>query len=248
MSVIYARKVGYVNHHTTTMNTPLKRIAAGIMASVMAAGIASAKPENKGREKTETRPFVTAQRPVPQPNAVSVRIGENGKTFVRSADVTGISGMTIYAVSSLGGISVPWTVQTDASTKLRARGEGAIRIGDVRVGDQIDFDGTLIGINPLAVKAASATDLSLDRKDAQTTFEGTLKTVASTTVPTTLTVTIGSVDRTVMIAADTSVLTRLWAKTTLARFAIGDTVRIYGAMNSSSTIDATVVRDTNIWF
>ncbi len=230
------------------MNITLKGIAAGIMAAVMAAGIASANPGNGMRENDERKSPIAFQKPVPQPNAVSVRIGENGKVSVRGATVTGISGTTIYAAHSWGAVSLPWTVQPGASAKIRGRGEGPIRIEDIKAGDRIDFEGMLVLANPLTVRAASVTDLSIDRKNIQTTFEGILKSVASTTAPATLIVTIGGTDRTVAVAPDTSILTRLWARTTLGRFAPGDTVRIYGAMNASSSIDATVVRDTNVWF
>lgn len=226
----------------TTMNTTLKGTAAVIAALVVTAGlfagIASAKSDKD--KKGGAHPS----------SAVSVRIGENGEVSVKNAAVTGISGTTISATSSWGATSLAWIIQTDASLKVRGKGQGPIRIADIGVGDRIDFDGMLVSAGgSLTVKASAVTDRSLEeRLPAKTTFEGTLKAIASTTAPTTLTVLIDGTSRTVNVAADTSILGRLWAKTTLSRFALGDTIRIYGAMNASSTIDATVIRDTDIWF
>lgn len=216
----------------------LRRVAAGFTAAVMGAsliaGVALAKPDADDRGKDAS--------------AVAVRVGANGRVSVRGASVTAVSTGAVNAASRLGTVPVPWIIQTDASSDVRARGRGAIRITDITIGDAIDFEGMLVGISGgLTVKADTITDLSLENKAVKTTFEGRLKAVASTTPPTTMIITIKGVDRAVNVASDTSIVARLWAKTTLARFSIGDTIRIYGAMSGAS-IDATVIRNTSIWF
>lgn len=233
------------------MNTTLKRTTAIITTLLITvglfAGIASAKSDKDKENKKDMRP-VAAHETKKLSNAVSVRIGENGKVSAKNAAVTGISGTTIYTGSSWGSATVSWAIQTDASVKIRSKGTDTTRFADIKIGDRIDFDGMILGgTGPISVRAETITNLSLSRPNTSTTFEGKLMAMASTTAPTTLTVMIDDINRTVNVAADTSILTRLWAKTTLTRFTIGDTIRIYGATNASGSIDATVVRDTAIW-
>lgn len=80
------------------------------------------------------------------------------------------------------------------------------------------------------------------------TVEGKIKTPpASTSAPTTMVVTMKDKDYTVSIASDTSVLNVFWLRIPLSSLKAGDNIRIYGLVNSaSSTIDATVIRDTSV--
>lgn len=80
------------------------------------------------------------------------------------------------------------------------------------------------------------------------TFEGTLKGVsASSSLPTTIVLTVGTMDFTVNIPAGISVLSKNWLTTPLTTFVVGDKVRVYGAVEPTNTsvIDASVVRDTS---
>ncbi len=74
----------------------------------------------------------------------------------------------------------------------------------------------------------------------KTTLEGKVKSVNP------LVMTSGGTDYTVNIASDTSVLNALWLRLPIASVSVGDTIRVYGKVNTNATIDATVVRDTNI--
>ncbi len=79
------------------------------------------------------------------------------------------------------------------------------------------------------------------------TFEGTLKSMsATTTLPTTLVLTVGTSDFTVNVPAGISILNKNWLTTPLATFVITDKVRVYGAVQvaNTSVIDASVVRNT----
>lgn len=180
-------------------------------------------------------------------NAIALRIGANGMTDVRGAKVTGITGTTLSAVSTVGSTALSWTVQTDAATKFRAR-NGEIRFADIRIGDTLNFKGMIVGGGSvLSVQASSVTDVTVQRPNPETAvFQGRLKAIAGAVAPTTLTLAVGNADYAVKIAADTVVLSNAWARTTLARFAVGDTVRVYGTRTGTS-IDAVVVRNVSIW-
>ncbi|MBV9159817.1 MAG: hypothetical protein JO019_04445, partial [Candidatus Kaiserbacteria bacterium] len=101
------------------------------------------------------------------------------------------------------------------------------------------------GSNTLAASALTifqAKDVFVSKN-----FQGTLKALAGTNLPTTLTVTIDGVDYTVYLTAKTSILNNKKASVGLYRFAAGDTVRLYGKIRETnlSEIDAEVVRDTS---
>lgn len=78
------------------------------------------------------------------------------------------------------------------------------------------------------------------------TFEGTLKSMSATTsLPTTLVMTVGSADFTVNIPLGISVIGKNWLALPLSAFVVGDKVRVYGAVQPANTsvIDASIVRD-----
>lgn len=80
------------------------------------------------------------------------------------------------------------------------------------------------------------------------TFEGTLKSAsASSSLPTTFVLTVGTTDFTVNVPLNISVLNKSWLTTPLSTFVVGDKVRVYGAVEAANTsvIDASVVRDTS---
>ncbi len=82
--------------------------------------------------------------------------------------------------------------------------------------------------------------------NAKSTVEGNVKSVSGAGVPTSFVLTVEGKDYTVRVASDTSVLNALWLHTSFSNIRVGDSVRVYGMINSDMTIDATVVRDTSI--
>ena len=80
------------------------------------------------------------------------------------------------------------------------------------------------------------------------TFEGTLKSVSATTsLPTTFVMTVGTTDFTVNVPLGISVLNMNWLTTPISTFVVGDKIRVYGAVQPTNTsvIDASVVRDAS---
>ncbi len=99
------------------------------------------------------------------------------------------------------------------------------------------------GLYNSALKTLQADAVKIHLPSAQrTTIEGKL---ASTTAST-LSVVSGNKTFTVNIYSDTSILNTYWLKTSLSNFKTGDTIRVYGTVNSDLTVDATVIRNTSL--
>ena len=196
-------------------------------------GMNQGKPEDK-RPDNDT-----------QNDGLAVRIGENGATALRGAKVTAVTATTVSATTAWGSTVINWTLNVDSATAIRGKGNGKMAIGDISVGDMIDVRGPLVTTNAsLTVQAKEIIDRSAVRPVAQQqTLEGKIKAIAGAAAPTTLTVTVGTTDYQVKVATDTSLLTALWLRTSLANLAVGNTVRVYGAVSGTS-IDATVIRTT----
>ena len=78
-------------------------------------------------------------------------------------------------------------------------------------------------------------------------FEGTLKSICGTALPAVLTVTVGGTDYTAYLPDKSAVLKSNKSATSLTRFVVGDTVRLYGKIRQANLteIDADTVRDLN---
>lgn len=183
-------------------------------------------------------------------STIEVHFNNDGKVIVRGAKVTSVSGSTINAAVAWGSYSLNWVVVTDATTKFIRKHGGASSVSEVSVGDFLSFQGHVDTTQSQAtVKADIVKDWSLvEKANAKMNMEGTLKSIAGTTTPTTLVLTIKGVDYTVNVPGGISILNKNWQIVSLSSFRIGDTVRVYGSLrtDSTATIDATVVRDTSI--
>lgn len=78
-------------------------------------------------------------------------------------------------------------------------------------------------------------------------FQGTLKSISGTDLPTTVVVTVGGTDYTVYLDKNAEVMKKNRSSALLSRFVVGDTVRFYGAIRQTnfSEVDAEVIRDLN---
>ena len=79
-------------------------------------------------------------------------------------------------------------------------------------------------------------------------FQGSLKSIAATTLPTTLTVTVENKDYTVLLDEKTELMNKARGKALLQRFVAGDSIRIYGAIEQTnlSNIKAEIVRNISL--
>lgn len=79
-------------------------------------------------------------------------------------------------------------------------------------------------------------------------FEGVIKSIEGSTLPTNMVVTVGGVDYTLPLAAGVTVLNNKKEPFSIARFIKGDKVRFYGAIREATPymVDATVLRNVSL--
>ncbi len=140
----------------------------------------------------------------------------------------------------LGVITVlaPYNIQKGART---------ISVGELAVGDKIL---SASGAFDYSTKTFTASDMEVYQDKSvfkAQNFQGTLKSLSGTALPTTAVVSVGKNDYTVYLAASAKVVSKNKALTTLQRFTAGDTVRFYGAIRQTNLqeIDADLIRNLN---
>ena len=175
-------------------------------------------------------------------NAKTVRdisLEKTGKTI--SGTVTSINYNGLVFV--VGRNSASTTVQVSASTPLK-KGVRSIEFATIKSGDTVS---AVEGVYDYRTNTLSASRVEIyqDTKVfAPRNFEGVLKTTSSS-LPATLTVSVGEKEYTVSLQANATILNKAKSKTALSRFVVGDTVRFFGSIRQSnmSEIDADTVRD-----
>ncbi len=216
-------------------------IIAAVAGSLVFAPLAFAKDNDDKRQNLSIKPV--------HKSGLEVQIGESGRVLVRGATVTGVSGNTITATTVWGSASVTWTVNA-SNAQFVDRGGRNAGLADISVGDTVSFNGSLnTSASAFSVNATTVKNWSKDRKVLERhTFEGKLQSIASTTLPTNFVLKVGDTNFTVNVAVGTPILKNNWSNTTLAQFAVGNTVRVYGSVQASSTttIDAVVVRNASL--
>lgn len=138
------------------------------------------------------------------------------------------------------------TVTVTPDTDIK-KGERFIKLADMAVGDKIL---SAVGTYSYEKKTLAADKIEVHQDKTVFTprnFQGTLKSIAGTVLPSTLIVTALGTDYTVYLGEKASVLNNAKAATSLSRFVVGDIVRLYGAIRKTNLteIDAEVIRDTN---
>lgn len=102
-------------------------------------------------------------------SALEVMMSDNGRTIVRGAEVTDISGDIIRARTEWGASSISWTIVTDANTAFVTKAGANTDKDDIAVGDIVSFSGelddgdTAFSIDADAVKNWSVDDGRADR-------------------------------------------------------------------------------------
>lgn len=133
-------------------------------------------------------------------------------------------------------------VRVSADTVIK-KGSKTIGLGDIVKNDKVlsangtyDYSSGILNAEQITVYQPKEIFVSKN-------FEGTLKAISATS----LTLTVKGTDYTVNITSKTSILNNKRAKVSLVRFAVGDTVRVYGSVGNQTpgVIVAEVVRDTS---
>ena len=164
---------------------------------------------------------------------------EQKKNGTFEGTVSSISGTSfVLASKNRGDI----TVNTSAATTYK-KGDATGSFADIVVGGTV----TATGLYNNQAKTVDASKITVKVVAPQAmTKEGTVKSIAGTTAPTTFVLTANGTDYTVKVATTTSILTNNWLTSSLTSIAVNHNVRVYGVVNADNTIDATVVRDTNL--
>ena len=166
---------------------------------------------------------------------------------VESKNISGIIKMLNVPLNSftltdkkLGAVSVvaPYKIQKGART---------ISVGELAVGDKIL---SATGSFDYATKTFTASDMEVYQDKAvfkAQNFQGTLKSLSRTALPTSAVITVGKTDYTIYLAASAKVMSKNKATTTLQRFTLGDKLRFYGAIRQTNLfeIDAEIIRNLN---
>ena len=139
------------------------------------------------------------------------------------------------------------TTVTLSPSAIIQKGVRTIGLGDVLPGDTIlsasgAYDYTKNAFSTLLIEVYQDKSIFTPRN-----FQGTLKNISATTLPTTLTVKVGDTDYTVYTTESSDVFNSRRQPASLSRFVVGDTVRFYGAIRETNfeEIDAEIVRDLN---
>lgn len=229
---------------------------AMLVSSIVAATLASGSvvsADNRGDDNGRHRGWVKSGKEVKfidvRDAETNIEIKKDGLVNMRGAKVTAISGATISVSETLGSAVLSWTITTDAATKFDSKNGKVITLADIAVGDVLTVKGLIQSGNALALKATSVRNISKAVTpvviNTQQTFEGILSVAPGTSLPTTLTMTIGTSQQQVNLSSAIVVLNKDWVPLALNSFVVGDTVRVFGYIPaSSSTITGIVVRNT----
>ncbi len=221
------------------MNILKKTTFASIMTAIAITATLAlpvfANDSNKHDDKMVRMPMMNSL-------AVDVHFGTNGRVAVTGAKVTSVSGSIVNATTIWGSAGFNWVVNTDSNTKFNRKLDSGSSLSEISVGDTISFSGVVnpTAGSPLNVNAANVKDWSIQKGPFKTTIQGKVKTASP------LVVTADNTDYTINVASSTAILNSLWLRIPLTSLQVNDTVRVYGTINSNNTIDATVVRDTNL--
>lgn len=179
-------------------------------------------------------------------NAVKIRdISQEKESQTISGIVQGINGAErsfILPNKSFGNTKVV----VSASVHIQ-KGARSIEFDDVSAGDRIL---SAPGTYDYVTNTLSASALEVYQEKTMFTprnFQGTLKNISTTTLPSVMTVNVQGTDYNVYLTDKSAVLKKNRGATTLVRFVAGDAVRIYGKIRQTnfSEIDAEIVRDLN---
>ncbi len=112
-------------------------------------------------------------------STLEVHIFDNGKVLVRGAKVTGVSGTVVSAYTTWGSVTLNWSVNSDAGSKVVRRYGGVSSVSEIAVGDFISFHGNIVttSSSPIMVNADVLKDWSIQKKNSS--MSGIVKSIDS---------------------------------------------------------------------
>lgn len=162
-----------------------------------------------------------------------VVISPSGIVRVIGADVAAVSNNVVNAVTHFGNVVLNWVINVSASTSIAANGSKNATTTDIKVGDKVNFTGSITSSagNVLTVAATKIRDLT--NFPLRHIAEGTVSNV--NTVDGTFTLTHKGRTAVVQTNASTTIAVK-GATTTLASLAAGAKVNVAGASNAAGSV------------
>jgi hypothetical protein len=152
-------------------------------------------------------------------------------------------GDGIFALTDkkLGAITVA------AGTSTITKGARTIGAGELKPGDKVLSATGNYDFSTKTFAASSVTVWQDPSVFVPRTFAGKVTGIAGTSLPATITVSSGAADYQVFLTASTKIISKSGTAVDLSRFAVGDSVRLFGAIRKDNlaNLDATVLRDLN---
>ena len=100
------------------------------------------------------------------PSRASVSVTEDGEVVIKSAVVFQVIGPTFIVRTNWGQMYIRWIVRTDKDTRILRRWSGTANLGEIKQGDVLDIEGTLLpGADTLNIVAKTIRNVSLDNED-----------------------------------------------------------------------------------
>ncbi len=223
-------------------------LALGLIAAIALTPMVGFAKNDSNQDKKEDRSSISSS------NQVSVAINNGGRTSVTGAKVTSVSSDTVVANVVWGSATLTFTIKVSSSTSIKdAHGKNNMPISQIAVGDTVNFSGPLnTSTSGLTVNATQIKDITRNNtqnpKPQTHVFEGKLQSsIGATSLPTSFSLMIDSVVHTVQVPVNALVLAKNWTATNLGSFVAGDTVRVFGSLQTSTStvIDALVVRNAS---
>ena len=218
--------------------------ALGIVGFLASAGAAFAQT---------TTPTTTTTAAPTASEQMTLQIGPKGNTLLRGT-VSAVSTGSV-TVTSWGG---DWTVNVPTTASVLPQGNA---ISDFKTGDFVGVQGTVDSsagwtvnaslIRDWTARAAVAAQVKTNVQAVHTTMssgprvvQGTISNLDATAQTFTLTNAAGTA-YSVSLSSGAKILAKNWATLDLSKVTSGDTVRVYGAVSSSS-ITASIFRDVSV--
>lgn len=259
---------------TTTVGTSAISLTAIDACTYATAGTYTGKViVERGGVFAESRAVITAtQQPVTPPSTTTppvmqkgewkLEIGPAGRTLMRG-HIDSVTADSLK-IRTWGGV---WTVRVLPGAEITPRvGIQLFDLNRFQPGDYVGISGTIVRDLPLTIDArvirnwTEKREIALEKKqnheflkrlikddrisDSLTgrVFEGTVGSISGTS----FTLSDRGVATTVETNGETRFVDRNYLTMTFGNIAVGDRIRIYGDVTSSSTILARIVRNTSL--
>lgn len=172
---------------------------------------------------------------------VDFSLDKEPKTVSGTLGKSALGALTL-ATKPLGVMTLTFSTDTAITKGIRTIGTSELSAGDKILSAFGTYDYANSTFAVLRMEVYQNRAIFSPR-----TFEGTLRAITGTTLPTSVVVDTAGASYTVYLAAGAQVLSTGKASASLSRFAAGDKVRIFGAIRQDnlSNVDATVIRDLN---